>query len=53
MSINNSLIIDKYDFQKNDARVLDLSDIFTKEELHKRLKVFFKFPDMGLDMVQV
>ncbi|HCA20947.1 MAG TPA: barstar [Lachnospiraceae bacterium] len=45
MSINSTLNIDKYDFQKNDARVLDLSDIVTKEELHKRLKVFFKFPD--------
>ena len=45
MSINSTLNIDKYYVQKSDARVLDLSDIVTKQELHKSLKDFFNLPD--------
>ena len=45
MSIKNTLIVHKYEIQKKDAKVLDLSEVTSKSELHEKVKNFFGFPD--------
>lgn len=45
MSMKNNLIVHKYEIQKKDAKVLDLSAITSKSELHEKVKNFFGFPD--------
>ena len=45
MSMKNNLIVHKYEIQKKDAKVLDLSAVTSKSDLHEKVKNFFGFPD--------